>query len=232
MDLTYASEGEISLRARALAGLSNNVKLDVNEFQAIADDKPAHAYGSAVKVPFPADISGRIDTAGDENFYRFHVSRKQVLTLKAMTRAMGSPMDAFLTLRNSAGAAMQSTDDGGTGEPAITRELDAGDYILSLRDLYYHGGPTYSYRVQIHPGINVVAGEEGFAVRFLPDAVRISRGANSIIMVDVQRKADFKGDVTVTLEDLPPGVLCPPLVVSDKLPARAAFWFCRPTPTP
>ena len=53
--------------------------------------------------------------------------------------------------------------------------------------------------------------------------IRVNRGGNSVVFVDVQRKGDFKGDVTVSLEDLPPGVTCPPLIVNDKLPGASGM---------
>ena len=58
-------------------------------------------------------------------------------------------------------------------------------------------------------------------MRFLPDSPRISRGGNMILFVDLQRKGGFADDVTITLDNLPPGVTCPPLVMNDKLPGAS-----------
>ena len=57
----------------------------------MVDEKPGHSSNTAVTVPLPVDISGRIDQAGDENYYKFHVSNKQVVTLESISRRMGSP---------------------------------------------------------------------------------------------------------------------------------------------
>ena len=67
-------------------------------------------------------------------------------------------------------------------------------------------------------------------MRFLPDAVRISRGGNAVLFVDLRRAGDFKGDVTVALEDLPPGVTCPPLVMNDKLPGASGMLVLSAAP--
>src|SRR5665213_740668 len=222
LDLTYADRGEIDVRARTSAGMSNPMKVELSDLPAYVDEKPAHASKDANAVTMPIDISGHVDKGGDENFFKFHVAGKQVITLEAITKRMGSPMDPIITLRNGEGAAMQTMDNSAAPAAIITRELDAGDYQVSIRDLFFNGGPTYAYRLQIRPGVSA-ARQQGFSARFLPDAARISRGGNSVLFVDVQRAGDFKGDVTVTLDGLPPGVACPPLVMNQKLPGASGM---------
>lgn len=219
LDLTYAGEGRISVRARASGGVSNAVAVDVNDLPSFVDARPGHKSSAAVAIRFPGEISGLLDAAGDSNWYKFHIPRRQGVTLEGITAAMGSPVQAVIALANARGETIQTVEDNGTGaNPVLSRDLEAGDYQVALRDLFYHGGPTSAYRLSIRPRGVIGASAQDFAVRFLPDAVRVSRGGNAPVFVDLQRKADFKGDVTITVEDLPPGVSCPPLVINDKLP--------------
>ncbi|MDB5293048.1 MAG: hypothetical protein JWL69_4289, partial [Phycisphaerales bacterium] len=222
LDLTYAGPGDIAVRATGPGGLSNAMKLEINELPAFVEKGDNRSVQAAAAVPFPVDISARIDKAGDEGYFKFHIPQKQAVTLDVIGRRMGSPVDALLTLRNVQGNAIE-TNEGASGPDArITRELDAGDYVASVRDLFFHGGPGYAYRLQIRGGATA-AQQQDFPVRFLPDAIRVSRSGNAVIYCDVQRRGDFKGDVTVTLEDLPPGVSCPPLVVNEKLPGASGM---------
>ncbi len=231
LDLTFAGEGEISIRAHASAGVSNAVKVDVNELPKFVDQIPGRTAALAVPVPFPIDISGRIDQPGQESYFKFHVSRRQVVTLHTIGRRLGSPLNALLTLRNAKAATMQSADDAAGPDASITRELDAGDYLVSVSDLFFNGGPSYAYRLLIRAGAGVgTSGEADFSARFLPDTPRLSRSGNTILFVDLQRRGDFKGDITVTLEDLPPGVTCPPLIVNDKLPGASGLLVLSATP--
>lgn len=218
LDLTYAAEGDISVRAQASAGLSNAMTLAVDELPVLVDEKPGHSLKTAVGAEFPVDISGRIDQKAGENYYKFHVPTRQIVTLEAIVRRMGSPLEAMLTLYNAGGAGLQSADSASGTDAVISSELAPGDYLVSIRDLYFGGGPRCAYRLQIRPGTLTGPGAQDFAVRFLPDAPRISRGGNTVVFVDLQRKGDFAGDVTVALDNLPPGVTCPPLVMNDKLP--------------
>ncbi len=224
LDLTYAAEGDILVRARASGGLSNAVKVAVNELPAMIDEKPGHSVKDAPLVPMPIDVSGRIAKNSDENYFKFHVARKQVVTLEAIARRIGSPLEPLMTLRSAQGAAMQTAESAGSStEPVITRELEPGDYLVSLRDLFFNGGPRYAFRMQIRSGAAIGARTQDFSLRFLPDTLRVSRGGNTIVFVDLQRKGDFNGDVTITAEDLPPGVTCPALLMNDKLPGASGM---------
>ena len=152
LDLTYAREGEISVRARSSAGMSNAVKIEVSESPIFLDEKPAHTIEAASRVALPVDISGRIEGKGDENYYAFHIAKKQRVTLEAITRRMGSPVDALLVLRNAQGGIIQTTDAGANTDAVLSRELEPGDYGVSIRDLFFGGGPTFSYRLRLHSG--------------------------------------------------------------------------------
>src|SRR5579884_2799988 len=56
---------------------------------------------------------------------------------------------------------------------------------------------------------------QDFSVRFLPDNPRLHRGGNAALWCEVKRHGGFKGDVTVQLEGLPPGVTSNPVVMGE-----------------
>lgn len=212
LDLTYAQPGDVSVRARAESGLSNEVPFEITDFPPHVERGHNHDAKDAETVAFPVEISGRLDSEGDEDFFKFHLDHKELVVLQAIARRIGSPVDPLLTLRNVKGDPIVTNDDSGGADSRITRELEAGNYQVSLRDLTFHGGPSYSYRLRIAPG--AAMSTRDFSVRFAPDALRVSRGGNSAVMCDVTRTGGFKGDVTITLEGLPPGVTAPPVVLA------------------
>jgi hypothetical protein len=123
-----------------------------------------------------------------------------------------------LQLRNSQGNAIERNDGAPDADARIVRELEAGDYFVSLRDLTYAGGPGYWYRLKVEPAARV---PQDFAVRFLPDSPRLHRGGNVAMWCEVQRLNGFKGDVTLTPEGLPAGVTAAPIVIGED----ASGWF-------
>ena len=122
-------------------------------------------------MPCPVDISGRIERAGEEDFFRFHVDQRQLLTIETVGRRIGSPIDCLLTLRNVKGDVIINSDDAPGRDARITRDLQAGDYLASLRDLTYHGGADFIYRSAYPARRRLGIQTQDFAVRFLPDAV-------------------------------------------------------------
>ncbi|HEX4795090.1 MAG TPA: hypothetical protein VH370_14950 [Humisphaera sp.] len=212
LDLNYAALGPVDVRGRTENGLTNNAPFEISDLPAYVKQGHNHSANQAETVPCPVDISGRIEQAGEEDFFRFHVDQRQLLTIETVGRRIGSPIDCLLTLRNIKGDSIINSDDAPGRDARITRDLQPGDYLASLRDLTYHGGPDFIYRLRIRPGGS--GSGQDFAVRFLPDAIRVSRGGTTAVFCDVQRLGGFKGDVTISLEDLPPGLTVPPIVLA------------------
>ena len=212
LDLNYAALGPVDVRGRTENGLTNNAPFEISDLPAYVKHGHNYSADQAETVPCPVDISGRIERLGEEDFFRFHVDHRQLLTIETVGRRIGSPIDCLLTLRNIKGDAIINSDDAPGRDARITRDLQPGDYLASLRDLTYHGGPDFIYRLRIRPGGS--GSGQDFAVRFLPDAIRVSRGGTAAVFCDVQRIGGFKGDVMISLEDLPPGLTVPPIVLA------------------
>jgi hypothetical protein len=158
---------------------------------------------TAAAVEVPGEASGVLAAPGDEHFYRFTLAAKQPVTVEAKARQAGSPVDALLTLRDAKGAVVEQSNGAGEAEARIARLLEPGDYVVSVRDLTFAGGPGYAYRLTFAAGAGQPA---DFAVRFLPDAPRLARGSNVKLWCEVVRLNGYKGDVAVAVDGLPPGV--------------------------
>lgn len=213
-DLIAAQPGAIRVRARTPLGFSNDVALQVTDSAAEISGSGNQSVQSAAAISPPASASGRIEQPGGEDFFRFHVTQKEPINIAVAARAISSPLDALLALRNANGDVIETNNGSGGAEASIRRELDPGDYIASLRDLAYRGGPNFIYRLYVG---NDAAGASlaSFSFRFLPGAVRLHRGGNSALWCECIRPTGFKGDVTVQLDGLPPGVTCAPAAITE-----------------
>jgi hypothetical protein len=88
----------------------------------------------------------------------------------------------------------------------IEVSLPAGEHVLSIRDLAYGGGPSYTYRVTLQTTLAAPdAPPQDFNLRFQPDAARIHRGGNAKLWLDVTR-LNFPAEVALAVDGLPPGV--------------------------
>jgi len=244
LDLTAAPAGPMAVRARTALGYSNEATFAVSEITQATEQEPNNTPETANLVNLPAEISGTLDKAGDEDYFKFHVASKQTVNLEIVARRSGSPVDALLTLRNAKGdiidsnngpaagvSAVNNTTTTGTPAPLapdaeakISRELEPGDYVVGVRDLTWSGGPGYSYRLFASPLGGL---PPDFSVRFLPDVPRLHRGGNTKLWCEVKRTNGYKGDVTVTLEGLPQGVTASPVTLGESASGVftvAALW--------
>lgn len=213
-DLTAAQLGTIRIRAHTPLGFSNDVALEVTDAPAQISAPRNLTLQSPALIPLPANVSGRLDQPGEEDFFRFHVSQKQPINIAIAARAISSPLDTLLALRNGNGDVIEMNNGAGGADASIRRELDAGDYIASLRDLAYRGGPNFLYRLQV--GNDASATSFGsFSFRFLPDAIRLRRGGFATLWCECIRPPGFKGEVTVQLDGLPAGVTSPPAMIAE-----------------
>lgn len=234
LDLSGSPAGPMPVRFKTPLGYSNEVAFAVTEMTTATEKEPNNTPETANPVNIPADISGTLDKPGDEDWFKFHVAEKQTVTLEVVARRTGSPVDALLTLKNAKGDVIETSNGPAVGvsavgnltpaaapaspvspdaEAKISRELEPGDYFVSLRDLTWAGGPGYAYRLQVSPNGGM---PPDFNVRFLPDAPRLHRGGNVKVWCDVTRTGGYKGDVTISLEGLPAGVTAQPITLGES----------------
>jgi hypothetical protein len=234
LDLSGAAPGPMPVRFKTPLGYSNEMTFAVSELTTATEQEPNNTPQTANPVNIPAEISGTLDKPGDEDWFKFHVAGKQTVTLEVIARRTGSPVDALLTLKNAKGEVIEASNGPGVGvsavgnltppaapaapvspdaEAKISKELEPGDYFVSIRDLTWAGGPSYAYRLEISPFGGL---PPDFNVRFLPDAPRLHRGGNVKLWCDVERTGGYKGDITITLEGLPTGVTAQPITLAES----------------
>ena len=83
----------------------------------------------------------------------------------------------------------------------------AGDYGLQISDKDLRGGDLYAYRCEIRPA------RPSLSMRAYPGNPSVPRGGQVPIFVERTALAGYSGDVTLTAENLPPGVTADPVVL-------------------
>ncbi|MGO8930018.1 MAG: hypothetical protein ACLQU3_24385 [Limisphaerales bacterium] len=186
----------------------NAVPFAVGEAKEVLESEPNDSLAQANRVEVPVTINGRIQKRGDVDYFIFAAQKGQTLVMEVLARRLDSPLDAIITLLNPKGEELREVDDTDTGEPFVTHFADprlefnfpaAGDYILRIRDVQGNGGEDYAYRLSIAPP------RPAFALRVMPDTARVGPGDTTIISVTALRKDGFSGEITLSVENLPPG---------------------------
>ncbi|MEZ0266743.1 MAG: PPC domain-containing protein [Phycisphaerae bacterium] len=198
------------------------ITLALGDHPEARESEPNDTKDQPTDVAIPLTVNGRIDKPGDVDVFRFKGTGGPVV-IDVDAARLGSRLDALLTVTDAAGTVVQRNDDApGEGPDAriqLTTEKDT-PYLVWVRDLTDHGGPNYGYRVTIAPPKPAAA---DFTVALRADTYRVNRGARTVVFADVKPRGGFKGDVTVTLTNLPPGVTSKPLVVNTTQPNSGVF---------
>jgi len=199
------------------------VTLALGDHPEARESEPNDTKDQPTDVTSPLTINGRIDKPGDVDVFRFKGPGGPVV-IDVDAARLGSRLDTLLTLTDAAGTVVQRNDDApGEGPDAriqLTTEKDK-PYLVWVRDLTDHGGPNYAYRVTLAPPKPAAAAD--FTVALRADTYRVNRGARTVVFADVKPRGGFKGDVTVTLTNLPAGVTSKPLIVSTAQPSSGVF---------
>jgi len=119
----------------------------------VTESEPNNTLSQAQTVTPDVLIVGRLDPAGDVDFFAFTASAGQRVTVDITARALTPPSEAdtVVTLLDSTGTPLAENDDAeGSLDSWLTVEIPrSGRYVVRIRNFSPKGGPTYTYEALI-----------------------------------------------------------------------------------
>jgi len=228
---TYRLEGP--------GGHSNPVFLPVTDLPVVIEQEGNDLSEKAQEIALPCELVGRMDRPGDHDWFAFNAKRGEVFWLEGYADRFGSPMDLYLEIYlldkdNKPQLLLEADDVQESLHPFrfFTRSSDPrlrfgvpqdGRYLLHVRsreaDLF--GGPRYIYRVSIRreqPDFRLFAlsVDDTTPNATNPGVPILRQGSARGILVLCERQNGFAGEVTLTAENLPAGVQCPPQTIGPN----------------
>ena len=209
-----APTGRQDVRARTVAGFSNPLPFEPSDLPDTLESEPNNTREQANTLTLPIAVNARIEGANDVDVYRFKPERDQRLVVEVQARRFGSPLDALITIMEPSGNILQRNDDGAGGMDArVEADFKGGqEYRVSVRDLTDRGGPAFGYRLTLQAPDRT----PDYSVSAAAGRVRVHAGGHTAVRVEVARRHGFDGIVTVTAEDLPPGVSASRVVLDPR----------------
>ena len=197
--------------------VSNRVLIAVDDAPETMEVEPNDSMEKANRVQIPVAINGRIQKAGDFDYFVFAAQAKQQLILEVLARRLESPLDSVLTVYNSKGEELAENDDWvDPREPLMTHYADsrisytfpaAGDYYVRIKDAQHKGGEDFAYRLMISPP------QPDYALRLTPDNPSAGQGDTAVITATALRKDGFNGEIAVSVQGLPKGLMASDAVI-------------------
>lgn len=206
--------------AAGAGGLTDEVLLETGDAEELLEtegdaggdgnDEP----GDAVPLPAAAAVAnGRIGRPGDVDHWAFSGMKGGAVSLDLHAALLDSPLDGVLTVIDTTGRELATSDDRGPGslDPRLffTPPAD-GRYVVRIADRSpRRGGPRFSYRLHVGP-----PPEAAFGLTLSADAVTIDRGGTAKLKLSAWRGPGADADLAVVIDDLPTGVT----VTGEKIP--------------
>jgi hypothetical protein len=216
----------LDFRLKNAAGSSNAYLLTIGRNPVVLDNNTNLTREAAQAVPVPSEVAGRLDRAHPHAWYTFDLKKSEAYSIELIGDRMGSPIDFAFSLFTPDGkpAAPEQDDDPETlsANQLFTRSSDParlpfrpqadGKYLLMVKsqESPNRAGPRQVYRLRITPeqhDFRLVAMSPS---PVFPETATARQGCQEEISVYVWRRDGFNGEIALSVEGLPPSVVCPP----------------------
>ncbi len=189
------------------------VQVAVTDSPVLREVEPNNELGNAMPLAVPGCVAGRIDKPGDVDRFSFQAKKGVSYTVRLLAKALGLPLDAFLTLTDSTGKELARNDDATDGDdPLLNWKAPAdGTYQVVVTDLFNRGGEAAEYVLTLGPG------EETFAATITSkNVLSIEAGKTVELKASLKRIGGFSGSLTARVIGLPPGVIANEVTLTGK----------------
>lgn len=148
-------------------------------------------------------VCGVIEVPGDEDTIRFKATKGQKLVFQVESRSLGYPLDPELRVFDGEGNEVAKSDDATRDvfDPLLkfTAKTD-GQYSVSIRDVFRHGGWRYAWRMHVEEP------KPSVALTVKSDRFTLTADKALEIPVAVARSNGFAQEFEIAIDELPPGV--------------------------
>ncbi len=197
-----------------------------NQVTLVAGDLPEHLEAEpndeattvkpdAVSVKSGIVFNGRVDKPGDIDLFRFSAEAGKTLLMEVQSSRLGTELDSVLSVLSSDGKQLKLNDDlaGGIPDSRVVWKVPNGEsFFVQVRDQFEHrGGSRFAYRVSISE-----VSEQHFGLKLPVDTVNIEQGAETKLKIGIDRSFGFKGEVELSVEDLPDGATAEPVKIAKN----------------
>ena len=208
-DGRLAMPGLHSIAVGSGAGFSRDAPFAVDDLPETFEKEPNSQHRTAQAAKPPVVVNGRIERAGDRDYFRFDGRAGETVVAEVYARRLGSPLDSQLKLTDRSGKILAFNDDfEDPGEGLETHHADSllratlpadGTYYVQVEDRAGQGGPEYAYRLRLG------APRPDFALRVVPSGINLRPGETVPVTIHAIRYDGFTNAIALALRDAPPG---------------------------
>jgi len=216
-------------RLKNAAGSSNAYLVQIARAPVVLETGKNTTRDTAQALTLPCEVAGRLERARTQGWYAFNARKDETVGIELLGDRIGSALDLSFTVYNGATKAVivEQDDDPETLSTAqfFTRSTDPARYLFKAP-----ADGTYQVQVKSNENPNRASVKQMYRLRLspeqpdfrlvamapstiFPEATLLRPGAHQDVTVFVWRRDGFNGEIALSMEGLPPGVLCKPQLV-------------------
>jgi hypothetical protein len=203
---------------------TNPCRFEIGDLPELLESADNDDSMHASRFTIPATLNGRIDRAGDVDYWTFEALAEQKIDFDLRASRLGSPLDPVLFVQDADGKELATNDDfdGKNSDSKLTFSVSKdGQYRVGVRERFAsRGGPQFAYRLHVRPStpnfrlfVNDDPGKKQYAsylnvVRSAPIKPddKEAKPLQVTMNVQAERFGGFKGEIKLAIEGLPAGV--------------------------
>ncbi len=166
-----------------------------------------HATATDLHPPFA--LNGILRQKGQEDWFRFAAEKGAPLNVAVYARRLHSPLDSIIEVHGPKGEVLASNDDSAGADSSLKfTPSQTTNYFLRIRDTLGQGGRDFVYRVEItsdQPALTLKIPEVARNDTQSRQFIAVPRGNRFATLLSA-RRANFGGELGLSLKDLPTGV--------------------------
>lgn len=195
--------------------------------------EPNNAQDAAQPLTLPAVVAGRFDEPRDADWFAFQVEENGPYSFDVYCERIAGRADAYLVIVDDNGNRVQELDDfghrinafdGHLRDPSQTVNLSKDrKYKVLVQDRYQRGGDRYQYVLEIRKPQPDFFAAAIHRSNPNPAGTTVFSGGATYLDVVIHQK-NYNGQVTISAEDLPPGVHFQPTGVPNNSRGNFVLW--------
>jgi hypothetical protein len=178
----------------------------------VAEAKPAMTNERPSELSFPASVHAFFAEPGAPHRFKMKLAKGDWISAKVAAEALGSPVDAWLAVENSAAKELTRNDDAdGSRDPALDWQApENGEFVLVVGTLTRNIGREQYYELTVRRAA------PDWRASLTASSLVVKAGSTNELKVTVTRLRGHTNELQVIAEKLPEGVTCEPALVPDK----------------
>jgi hypothetical protein len=212
---------------------TNPCRLEIGDLPELLETADNDAPAKASIFAVPATLNGRIERAGDVDYWAFEASADQKIDFDLRASRLGSPLDSVLVIEDTEGKELATNDDfdSSNSDSKLTFSVSQdGQYRVGVRERFAsRGGAEFAYRLHVRPStpgfrlfINDNPGKQQFGSYV--NVVRTPainpdndvKPPQATMKVQAERLGGFTGEIKLAIAGVPAGVSIEGDTIAEK----------------